>query len=561
MRPWQFCIAWLALMAPLASWGLPSRAADELLFGGQPAWPAAQFQATGQLASLREREAGADTDLNPLQATQTILDLTASDADRAAILLRYRLYSRQPDEMITFRALARMRPREANFDPQLYQYGGLYVYLAGAAAGLAGGLGFTRLSSDLGAYLAEPELFGRLYVATRCISLIAGTLALAAVFRLAARGAGRTAGWLAMILTALSPSFITFSLEAKPHLPATAALLWAAVLALDFSRAASTRVALRLGALVGVASGLVLTGAAGGLHWATLLPLAKGSARRGMLLAAALALAIYALTNPYVLYNALLRPSAILSNLGNSGTMYRATVSLDGMQTVVALLAESVGAGVLIVGLGALLWPCRVQPRALLALAPPALGMTLLCVALGAGKPAEFARFLLLPALLLCVSTAVGLVRLAARSRIAALVALCLVVPTQGSLAYVSAFATDARGVNESRRLAGHALAEMLAAGEPIGMVQEPAPYATPPLDFTQRQVLLLPSAAPPALDPAMLPRVLVLTADDERRIAGAWWRPHYRLERGFPAEPARLTPIAWANKATYVFVRVEHSE
>ena len=52
--------------------------------------------------------------------------------NRARILRRYKLYSFQPDEMNTFRALAEMHPDAMQFDPRLYQYGGLWIYPVGA---------------------------------------------------------------------------------------------------------------------------------------------------------------------------------------------------------------------------------------------------------------------------------------------------------------------------------------------------------------------------------------------------------------------------------------------
>ena len=58
--------------------------------------------------------------------------LNETDSQRAEIVRRYRLYSYQPDEMITFNALRQMKPGAGQLDPKLYQYGGLWVYPVGA---------------------------------------------------------------------------------------------------------------------------------------------------------------------------------------------------------------------------------------------------------------------------------------------------------------------------------------------------------------------------------------------------------------------------------------------
>ena len=259
-------------MFPLLFWGLPTARNDGLLFGGEPAWPAARYHVERDLEQRRARNAGADTDLNPLAGREQIVDLTADDAERAEILRRYRLFSRQPDEMITLMALQSMKPRQLDFDPKLYQYGGGYIYLVGAALGAAGTLGIVPLKSDIGYYLEHPDAFGRFYVVARCISLVFGALTLLAVYRLGRRAGGPdpycvVAGWLALAMVAGTPVFITAVCEAKPHLPSACMLLWATLAALDFRNSGARRDAVRMGLFGGYAFGLVLTGLVATLLW------------------------------------------------------------------------------------------------------------------------------------------------------------------------------------------------------------------------------------------------------------------------------------------------------
>src|SRR5690349_5350091 len=113
------------------TWGLPSRRADAYLFGDpSKAWSGKQII---ELAGGWEENAnrGADVDVNPIAARERPVVLNATDAQRAEIVRRYRLFTYQPDEMITFRALGQMRPAERQLDPRLYQYGGLWIYPVG----------------------------------------------------------------------------------------------------------------------------------------------------------------------------------------------------------------------------------------------------------------------------------------------------------------------------------------------------------------------------------------------------------------------------------------------
>src|SRR5262245_50827915 len=101
------------------TWGLPSRAPDPFLFGDHPAWSGKEIAA---LAGERQSGAsiGADVDRNPIAPDFPRIVLNETDQQRAEIVRRYRLYTYQPDEMITMMALASMRPSLRDFDPKLY---------------------------------------------------------------------------------------------------------------------------------------------------------------------------------------------------------------------------------------------------------------------------------------------------------------------------------------------------------------------------------------------------------------------------------------------------------
>lgn len=554
---------WVVLLSPLLLWGLPSKLNDDLLGGRDGVdWERVAEFARGRAAQLAARPAGADTDLDPLPQPAGLVDLVPTAASRAEILLRYRLYSRQPDEMITFRALQGMRPRQLDLDPKLYQYGGAYIYSVGAALAASAALGLTRITSDVSYYVQNPEQFARFYVAARLLSLLFAAAALVAVARLAARAGGRAAAWIAFFAAALCPVFISGALEAKPHLPATALLLWAILAALEWLDTGRWLALHRSALLAGLAFGLVLTGLVGALLGGLLLFVAprgveRGAARRGVLRALVLAAAVYAVTNPYVVYNALFHRAKLASNLSNSTAMYDIGRVPEGAIRVATLLYEGVGPGVVVIGAIGLVIVLRRWPRhALLALAPAA-GLLLICVAIGAGKPAEFGRFLALPGLLLCVATGVALAQLRRRGPLVAILPLAVVLLTTGAPRYLGAFLQDALGAAESRRLAGVFLARHMGDLDELAVVQEPAPYAIPPLDFMRVELRLLPPTEPAGLDPRDLPGWLVLSADDSGVDAGAWWRRYYRpLASTVPDDKA--AKIAWANKPVYVYLRLD---
>ena len=561
VHSWQVVLLWVICMAPLLGWGLPTSAYDPFLFGGEDAWHPDRYGAAATAQARRERAAGADTDLDPLAASDRIISLTGDEAARAAILMRYRLFSRQPDEMITFMALQRMSPRQLDFDPQLYQYGGGYIYLVGATVGLTSLVGLTEITGDVGAYLSQPELFARFYIVARAVTLVFGALTLIATIKLARRAAGRTAGWIAFGLVAAQPVFITGVLEAKPHLPAACLLLWATLSAVEYQAHRRRRDILRMGLQAGFAFSLVLTGLAGALLWPVLLIMCKDGARRkrhDLALAGLLAIAVYIVTNPYIPYNLLCERAALSSNLANSTAMYSIERLPEGLVRVGQLMLESCGPGVVLGGLLALVWMYIRWPRQADLVSVPSLALLALCAAIAAGKPAEFARFLLLPAILLGIGTGAVVAALAKYRLGWAILATIVAFAVMRTPTYLRSFYVDARFQHESRLQAAQYIQENAEPGDVIGVLQEPAPYAVPPLDFAHRDVALLPKRDPAHLEHERLPRWLVLTADDATIRRDAWWRSHYRLARQFAAHPYELSRIAWANKPTYICQRAD---
>jgi len=69
--------------------------------------------------------------------------------------------------MITLRALAQMHPGEMDFDPRLYQYGGLWIYPVGGIIKAAGYTDWLSVTSDRGRYLDHPDEFAKFYILMR----------------------------------------------------------------------------------------------------------------------------------------------------------------------------------------------------------------------------------------------------------------------------------------------------------------------------------------------------------------------------------------------------------
>lgn len=581
------CLLYAALAVIGLDWGLPTRANDRYLFAAAP-WPADRIAADATARS--DTRVGADVDVDPLAERTEPATLNADSSGMAEIYRRYRLFTRQPDEMITIMALSGMQPRALRFDPKLYQYGGLFIYPVGAAIGACGAAGIYPVKTDPAYYLAEPAEFGKFYLTARAYSAAWGLVGVFVVYAIGRRLAGRGAGLLAALLFTLLPVVTCMAHEAKPHLPGAVLMLLACLLAMRALDQQRNRDWLALFACCGAAVGMVLSAA----PIVLLVPLAVGlhcqhqmrrqrheyptcsrhhvnyrpvfiRATLGGWLIAGL---VYLLSNPYIAINLFANRTVLRSNFGNSLAMYEVTRVIAGAVRVVQLTAEGAGWPVLVLGVIAAAYAVRRRIEAALPLAALAALLTLQFVLLGAGKPDEYGRFGIFTNCALAIGTAALIVAAGRRVRPLGVMLGVLAVAAcgWGSAGYLAGFIADARHAG-SRDLAAAWIAEH-HAGEAVAVTAEPAPYACPPLAFDAAPVVLYRLSAEEqprdavrrwnaalATDAANVPGLLVTTCDDPQRLMAAIDDPQWRSALVFEARGKGLPRgrIGWADKPVLV--------
>ena len=582
------------------TWGLPSRKIDKYLFGDRPVWSGEKIYRLAGGAEKFTDTRGADVDVDPLQRGDDPVLLTATEEDVARIYLRYRLYTYQPDEMIAMMALARMKPRDLDFDPRLYQYGGLFIYPVGALIGIGGALGLIDVRSDVSYYLDHPDEFGKFYMVARGYAAAWGVVGVFVVFGIARRLGGDTSGLLAALLFTLMPVVICMAHEGKPHLPGAVLMLAAVYFAM---RSYRSKTGWKAGPTdwwlmcicCGAALGMVLSA----LPVFVLIPLvawldrgqkvekskprwnrdlrsrkveieAAGNrqppARRDLrqatggadttpadpsrarkeatpdpsrareeavgsqqyrarkeadpnqyrdrqgadssaigsfiartLSGVAIAAAVYLITNPYIVINALTNRDILRSNFGNSLAMYEVARIGEGFTRVLELTAEGATWPIVIFGFIAAALMIKRKKWNALPLAIVALVFFLQFVLIGAGKPGEYGRFGIFTNTALAIGAAVVCIpRINSGDqpirRIMTII-LVLAVGWSGS-GYLQNFVADIGEENSRMRIAEVAsrwTQDVLARGErPAFAVRaEPAPYCFPPIDFARADVAL----------------------------------------------------------------------
>jgi len=554
------------------TWGLPSRETDRFLFGSRPSWSGQEILS---LAGERRSDAnvGADVDRDPLTDRDRLADpfgkipLNGTDRQRAEIVRRYRLFTYQPDEMVTLMSLAQMRPGQGDWDPRLYQYGGLWIYPVGGLLRLGSAVRLVQLTPDLTYYLDHPAAFGRFYVAARLYVVAWAVVGAWAVFALTRRltGGSILAPCIACFCYVMMPGVVNMSHEAKPHLPGAVLMLLSILAAVRYVRTAEHVWWLLAAVLAGLSVGMVLTA------WPVLavLPLAILLVRqewRSRLHAGAwgvgLAVVAYFATNPYVLIHLFDNRGLLASNLGNTRRMFQFGLSGDAVINAVRLLAEAASPTFVVLGglamcaliVAALLrrtWATR--HAGWLVIAPALLAAAQFTVFAG-GQPAEYARFGIFPAIVLMMAAVVGsyLVFQRFEWRPEILVALGLAAAIPGSR-YYAGFVSDASQPTSRTLVAARVAAHRPNADGTVGVFAEPAPYAVPPVNLFSGPVLLLPADYDPAADPDA-PDVVVRTVDRPESPPADAWASRYAWELVESVDGA--APMQWAAKPFMVFYR-----
>jgi hypothetical protein len=493
---------------PGLKWGLPNaKLADQCFPAGKTPWTGAQILkltpgwGTPKAPATPAPTAtpAADVDRDPAASAW----LNETDAQRAQIVMRYRLYSHQPDEMLTFRAMAGMLPGSLRLDPRMYHYGGLWIYPVGGLIKVADFADLVTVSHDLSIYLDHPALFADFYIVARCYTLLFVALGAVAAFTLArVMGVGRVWAVLTAALWCATPAVIAFGHEAKPHLPALSLSLWCITAAAAGRWKTSATFAGLAAAMLPSAGVVVLVPITYVVLWhapwctCNHLLLRRDSVWR-TLAVVAIAVGVYLLLNPYVLLNL---PTA-LSNSANVASAYGLASPLAVVAAAAWKLSEATSRLTLIAAtcaLAAILyWRRHEQMRPLAGLlaltAPAALTATIVAAIFTANSPPDTARFFLLPSaiavLMLMLTAATLMPQWWKRGLLLVLVATPQLVH---SGAYLRAFLADTHPTTTRAVAAEQINRAIREQGVTTVIVpNDLAPYAVPPINLWDAKILL----------------------------------------------------------------------
>jgi hypothetical protein len=271
----------------------------------------------------------------------------------------------------------------------------------------------------------------------------------------------------------------------------------------------------------------------------------------------AIGLAVYLVTNPYVLVNAFVNREVLRSNFGNSLAMYEIARIGEGFLRVIELTIEGATLPMVVVGLLALVAAIVRKNSVAIPLIVVAALFFLQFVLIGAGKPAEYGRFGIFTNTALAIGAACvfstrwpndqPIVRGSWAVFVTAWVALSGAMYLYNFTADTSPYGSRLKAVRQVDRW----VQTVHHAGRrpTIAVTAEPAPYCCPPLAFSSIDVTLVASDSRTPRGPDTTWRVLEQKPSWVSPTIGTVLRELWNEEDERRFEYAPDTPISWANK------------
>jgi hypothetical protein len=261
------------------------------------------------------------------------------------------------------------------------------------------------------------------------------------------------------------------------------------------------------GALAGAAAGMVPSSAV-----AFFVLVAIGFLRREFrheLLAAAVGVVVYFLTNPYVAINLIVNRELLASNVANTAEFYD-RFGLGALPNAARLMRAGMSSPLAIAGVvGAAAMAILIlrrreaakDVRAAWLIALPAIASGALFVNFANDQPPDYARFALTLDIALMLAAIVAIATLL-KSRIVrtlALLVLMFAAAISGGMT-LSGFVRDSAHVTSRLKAAGEIENFKILGARRLVVFDEPAPYCLPPVDLFHWQIVRMPKNPDPVM-------------------------------------------------------------
>lgn len=230
----------------------------------------------------------------------------------------YALRSFHVDEILTLKALASMNPRQLDFDPKFYLYGGCYIYGIGFSLFIAKLFGFIKLQKNINFYFYHLKELRKIYIVVRIIGAVFAALSVIFIYFAACNFFAKRVAIFSTLFFVSCPMIAVFSHYMQPH---PYVLFWIGLslyfFSLVYKNPNKRKFYIFSGLATGASIGCLVMSGAYLIIFCILHFLKKGSLRNFFIYIIS-CLSSFFLTNPYVL----IKPYVLLHDLKIATTGY-----------------------------------------------------------------------------------------------------------------------------------------------------------------------------------------------------------------------------------------------
>ncbi len=439
--------------------------------------------------------------------------LEQNDRVFANLIRPYLLRTNHPDEQMAVNMLSLMKPSKLDFNPRLFQYGGVYIYPMGAYLEALKILNIIHVSGNIDYYMKNPSEMGNIFYYGRLVNIVFLLITVIFVYLTSNELYGGATALLSALLVSVAPALIFQTHIMKPYILSnmfTSMCLYFS--AKMFKHPDNTKNAALSGITMGLVSGSMLV-------YSTMITIpllacvfSKKNIIKNMILILLLSAAVFAVTNPY----AFIDSTAFLREMTASKGVYVAGMNSGWLRFFSGQLPYYYNHIFIVAAFLSTAFVMRTRKKEDLFLVFTALlHLLLMSYLLRNQKPSmHFTRFLLPSITLFSILVASVFHRLRGVSSLKYSFTTAFVILTSSmclqSAVVVRNFYVDSTP-NSTRLSAGRWITENVPQNTLIGIIGLPEPSTLPPISYSRYKLMLIRDLKVPA---NTLPNYLIINTE-----------------------------------------------
>ena len=195
------------------NWGLPSNERSLNLFGDRDNL-LKQSESLARTYNLEKKITNNKIYIDNYLKYQT--DQTY-EVSTSLALSRFLVVPYAGDDAFLLKALKNMDPKNLDFDPNYYMYGGGFIYTSAAILKFLEIISIVKLKNDILFYLTNPEEMGKIYLYLRYIVVFSFLLGLVMFFKFTKSITDTKHAYLSVFILIINPEVIASTHAVEPH--------------------------------------------------------------------------------------------------------------------------------------------------------------------------------------------------------------------------------------------------------------------------------------------------------------------------------------------------------